>query len=130
MTQTIKKIDTKEAPAAIGPYSQAIRAGDFVFVSGQLPIDPKTGQLVEKTIQAQTKQVLKNLEAILKQEGLNFSHVVKCEVFLKDITDFKEMNILYTEAFSHPIKPARYALQVACLPMDALVEISCTAYAK
>lgn len=125
-----KKIESSHAPAAIGPYSQAVQAGDFVFVSGQLPLDPKTGTLVERTIAAQTNQVLDNIEAILKAAGLSFDHVVKCEVFLKDMGHFKEMNALYTERFQGTIKPARQAFQVAMLPLDALVEISCIASIK
>lgn len=126
----LKKIDTPHAPAAIGPYSQAIRTGNLVFVSGQLPINPKTGEMVERTIAAQTKQVLDNVEAILKEAGLTFNDVVKSEVFLKDMQNFKEMNAMYAERFSAPIKPARQAFQVAMLPLDALVEISCIAAAK
>jgi 2-iminobutanoate/2-iminopropanoate deaminase len=124
----LKKIDTKDAPQAIGPYSQAIKAGSFLFISGQIPIDPVTNEVVERTIQAQTRQVLDNLEAILRSEGLNFAHVVKTEVYLKDIQDFKEMNAIYAERFSSPIKPARQAMQVGKLPLDVLVEISCVAF--
>lgn len=126
----MKKIETDKAPKAIGPYSQAVAAGDFLFVSGQIPIDPKTGQVVEATIQAQTKQVLDNLEAILKAAGLSWQHVVKCEVFMKDLQDFKEMNALYAERFPHEIKPARQAFQVAKLPLDVMIEISCIAALK
>jgi 2-iminobutanoate/2-iminopropanoate deaminase len=123
-----KKIETENAPKAIGPYSQAIFAGPFLFISGQIPIDPKTGKLVENTIQAQTKQVLANIEAILKEADLNFEDVVKTEVFLKDLNDFSEMNVIYAEKFSHAIKPARQAFQVARLPLDARIEISCIAF--
>jgi 2-iminobutanoate/2-iminopropanoate deaminase len=130
MSHHLKKINTTEAPAAIGPYSQGIEANGFVFVSGQLPIDPKTNVMVERTIAAQTKQVLDNVEAILKEAGLTFNDVVKSEVFLKDMQDFKEMNAIYAERFSGSIKPARQAFQVAMLPLDALVEISCIAAKK
>jgi len=130
MSSHLKKIDTSHAPAAIGPYSQAIRAGDLLFVSGQIPINPKTGEIVERTISAQTKQVLDNIEAILKEAGLTFDHVVKSEVFLKDMQHFKEMNTIYAERFCGPIKPARQAFQVAMLPLDVLVEISCIASVK
>jgi 2-iminobutanoate/2-iminopropanoate deaminase len=130
MSQNLKKIDTTHAPAAIGPYSQGIEANGFVFVSGQLPIDPKTNIIAERTIAAQTKQVLDNVEAILTEAGLTFNDVVKSEVFLKDMQDFKEMNTIYAEKFSGPIKPARQAFQVAMLPLDALVEISCIAAKK
>lgn len=123
----MKKVETENAPKAIGPYSQAILANGFLFVSGQIPIDPKTGELVAPTIRTQTTQVLNNIEAILKAAGLGFEHVVKTEVFLKDMQDFKEMNALYAERFAHSIKPARQAFQVAKLPMDALIEISCIA---
>lgn len=128
MNKKIKRIETKDAPQAIGPYSQAVLAGPFLFVSGQIPIDPKTGSLVENTIQAQTRQVLANIAAILKAQGLHFEHVVKTEVYLKDMQDFKEMNAIYAEAFTAAIKPARQTMQVAKLPLDVLVEISCVAY--
>jgi 2-iminobutanoate/2-iminopropanoate deaminase len=123
----MKKIETEKAPKAIGPYSQAVEAGGFLFVSGQIPLDPTTGQLASATIQAQTKQVLDNLENILKAAGLSWKNVVRCEVFLKDLQDFKEMNTLYAERFPHEIKPARQTVQVARLPMDSLIEISCIA---
>lgn len=124
----LHKIETEKAPKAIGPYSQAVRAGDLLFISGQLPINPRTGELVSPTIQAQTRQVLDNVAAILTAAGLSWKHVVKTEVFLKDLQDFKEMNTLYAECFSHEIKPARQAFQAARLPMDALIEISCIAH--
>ena len=130
MSHHLKKINTPHAPSAIGPYSQGIEANGFVFVSGQLPIDPKTNTMVERTISAQTKQVLDNVEAILKEAGLTLNDVVKSEVFLKYMQDFKEMNAIYAERFSGPIKPARQAFQVAMLPLDALVEISCIAAKK
>ncbi|HSW86760.1 MAG TPA: RidA family protein [Rhabdochlamydiaceae bacterium] len=128
MRMTIEKIETDEAPEAIGPYSQAVLAGPFLFISGQIPIDPQTGQLVEDTIEAQTEQVLDNIEAILKAKGLSFHHVVKTEVFLKDMEDFQAMNSIYAKRFSNIIKPARQAFQVARLPRDARVEISCIAF--
>ncbi len=123
----MKKIETEKSPKAIGPYSQAVEAGGFLFVSGQIPIDLATGQLVSATIQAQTKQVLDHLENILKAAGLSWKNVVRTEVFLKDLQDFKEMNALYAERFPHEIKPARQTVQVARLPMDSLIEISCIA---
>ena len=128
MKMAIEKIETEHAPKAIGPYSQAILAGDYLFVSGQIPIDPKTGNLVEDAIEAQTRQVLDNIQAILEARGLTFEHVVKTEVFLKDMQDFQAMNAVYAKAFSYPIKPARQAFQVAKLPLDVRVEISCIAY--
>jgi 2-iminobutanoate/2-iminopropanoate deaminase len=127
---TIRKVETQHAPKAIGPYSQAVDAGGFLFVSGQIPIDPKAGKIADFTILGQTKQVLDNIEAILKKAGLSFADVVKTEVYLKDLGDFQEMNALYAQRFSHPIKPARQAMQVGKLPMDALVEISCIAKMK
>lgn len=126
----MEKIEAENAPKAIGPYSHAVKAGDFLFISGQIPLNPKTGELAPATIKAQTLQVLDNLEAILKAAGLSWEHVVKSEVFMKDLQDFKEMNALYAERFPHEIKPARQAFQVARLPMDALIEISCIACCK
>lgn len=123
-----KQIHTENAPKAIGPYSQAVLAGQFLFVSGQLPIDPNTGKITETTIEGQTKQVLSNIEAILKAAGLSFADVVKAEVFLKDMNDFQKMNAIYAEMFTGLIKPARQAFQVARLPMDALIEVSCIAH--
>lgn len=122
-----KQIHTENAPKAIGPYSQAVLAGQFLFVSGQLPIDPNTGKITETTIEGQTRQVLSNIEAILKEAGLSFDDVVKAEVFLKEMNDFQKMNAIYSQNFTGPIKPARQAFQVARLPMDALIEISCIA---
>jgi len=121
-------IQTDEAPKAIGPYSQAVQAGDYLFVSGQLGIDPATGQFVGDTIEDQTAQVLSNIEAILSAQGLSLQNIVKTEVYLKDINDFRNMNAIYANRFSHTVKPARQAMQVAKLPLDALVEISCIAF--
>ncbi len=112
----------------IGPYSHAVRAGNLLFVSGQIPIDPVTGKVVEGEIEAQTKQVIDNLEAVLKSEGLSLENVVKTEVYLKNMDDFKAMNGIYANRFFHPKKPARQAMQVGKLPLDVLVEISCIAY--
>jgi 2-iminobutanoate/2-iminopropanoate deaminase len=122
------EVRTDEAPHAIGPYSQAVLAGQFLFVSGQLAIDPASNQLIGNTIGEQTSQVLNNIESILRAQGLTLEDVVKAEVYLKDMNDFKGMNAVYTERFSHAIKPARQAMQVAKLPLDALVEISCVAF--
>jgi 2-iminobutanoate/2-iminopropanoate deaminase len=124
----IQKIDTPYAPKPNGPYSQAIRAGQFLFVAGQIPIDPKTGKLVGDTFEMQMKQVLANIEAILNANHLTFEHVVKTEVFLKDMQDVVQMNAIYTEKFCHEIKPARQTIQAAKLPMDVRVEISCIAF--
>lgn len=121
-----KIVSTPHAPAAIGPYSQAIDTGDFVFISGQIPIVPETGKLLEGDIRLQTAQVLKNLEAILTAAGLQFGNVVKCTCFLADINDFKAMNEVYGAFFtSEP--PARAAFQVAKLPLGAKIEIDAIA---
>lgn len=123
----IQKIDTAHAPKAIGPYSQAIKAGNFLFLSGMLPIDPKVSKIVETTIEGQTRQIFHNIEEVLKAAGLNLEHVVRMEVFLKDLADFQAMNGVYAQKFPQDAKPARHAFQVARLPLDALVEITCTA---
>lgn len=123
----IQKIACQGAPKAIGPYSQAVFAGDFLFVSGQLPIDPLTGELVEGGIETMTHRVIDNLAAILESAGLSLSDVVKTEVFLKDMADFQAMNRAYAERFSHDPAPARQTL-AASLPRDALIEISCIAF--
>ena len=124
----IKKIETKEAPAAVGPYSQGTETDRFIFVSGQLPVDPKTGQKVKEDIKVQTDRVIENLRAVLKTAGSDLSRVVRCDVFLKDMNDFKDMNEVYASKFNMDPKPARQAVQVGKLPLDALVEISCIAY--
>lgn len=116
---------TEQAPAAIGPYSQGIAAGETVYVSGQLPLDPATGAFPEG-IAAQTAQSLKNIQAILAQQGMTLANVVKTTVFLADINDFAEMNKVYGEFFTKPY-PARSAVQVAKLPKDAPLEIECIA---
>ncbi len=123
----MKKIETDQAPEALGPYSQAVQAGGFLFLAGQIPINPVTKKVDETTIEGQTRQVLLNIEAILKAAGLNLKHVVRSEVFLKDLSHFSAMNEVYATFFTGPIKPARHTIQVAKLPMDALVEITCTA---
>lgn len=125
MPQTKTAISTTQAPAAIGPYSPAIRVGDTLFTSGQIPIDPKTGSFVPGGITEQTTQVLENLKAVLEQAGLDFSHVVKTTVFLKSMDDFAAMNSVYTRycAPEGAIPPARSTVQVVALPKDALVEI-------
>ncbi len=125
---SIKAIATEKAPAAIGPYSQAVKAGDFIYVSGQLPIDPATGAFASDEIKGQTKQSLTNIKAILEKEGLDMSAVVKTTVFMKDLAGFGDMNGVYAEFFNEPY-PARAAFQVAALPKDALVEIEVVAYA-
>ncbi len=124
----IHEITTPDAPKAIGPYSQAIRAGEYLFLSGQIALDPMTGKLHGNTIEEQTNQVLRNIEAILASQGLTTENVVRAEVYLKDLADFKAMNGVYGEHFSGITKPARQCMQVAKLPLDALVEISCIAF--
>ena len=119
-------VSTPNAPAAIGPYSQAIRAGNMLFLSGQIPIDPKTGSLVSGGIVEQTHQVFRNIAEILKAGGTSFEQVVSVGVFLADMNDFGKMNEVYATYFSSPA-PARATVQVARLPKDCLVEIQVTA---
>ena len=119
-------IHTENAPAAIGPYSQAIQAGNTVYVSGQLPIDPATGAFAGEDIAAQTRQSLTNIRSILAEAGYSMTDVVKTTVFLADMNDFAAMNAVYAEFFTAPF-PARAAFQVAALPKNALVEIECVA---
>lgn len=122
----MKQVNTELAPAAIGPYSQAIKANGLVFVSGQLPLDPATGAFPEGGVAEQTKQSLKNLGAILKEAGSDYSKVVKTTVFLADMGDFAAMNEVYSSFFSMPF-PARSAVAVKTLPKGALVEVECIA---
>lgn len=122
----MKQIDTKKAPAAIGPYSQAIAAGGLIFVSGQLPIDPATGSFPEGGVEAQTRQSLTNIKAILEEAGSGMDKVVKTTVLLADMGDFAAMNGVYSEFFGNPY-PARCAFAVKTLPKGALVEIECVA---
>ncbi len=124
-----KVVATTQAPAAIGPYSQAIRADKFVFVSGQLPIDPATGAFAGEDVTAQTRQSLTNIKNILESEGLTMANVVKTTVLLKNIADFGAMNEVYGTFFEGDC-PARAAFEVAALPKDALVEIEAIAYAE
>ena len=119
-------VSTEKAPAAIGPYSQAVQARNTVYVSGQLPIDPATGAFAGEDIRAQTRQSLTNIRSILEAVGADMSKVVKTTVLLKNIADFAAMNEVYAEFFAAPY-PARAAFQVAALPKDALVEIACVA---
>jgi 2-iminobutanoate/2-iminopropanoate deaminase len=115
-------VSTEAAPSAIGPYSQAIRAGSLLFVSGQVPIDPATGAIVDGDVAAQTRRVLQNVGAILEAAGVSFDHVVRTTVFLTDMNDFAAMNEVYATCFSSPA-PARATVQVSRLPKDARVEI-------
>jgi len=118
----VKAISTPKAPAAIGPYSQAVQSGNLLFVSGQLGIDPQSGNMAEG-FEAQAKLVFSHLQAILEEAGMSFANVVKASVFLKDMNDFALLNDIYAGYFEAPF-PAREAIQVARLPKDGLVEIS------
>lgn len=120
-------VSTPDAPAAIGPYSQAVRAGEFLFVSGQIPLDPSTGAIVAGDVSDQTHQVLKNLAAILSAAGASFRQVVRTTVYLSDMADFTAMNEVYGSYFPSPA-PARATIQAARLPRDAKVEIDLIAY--
>lgn len=122
----METISTENAPGAIGPYSQAVKAGNMIFCSGQIPIDPATGEFVSSDVAEQTRQVLKNLTAVLEAAGSNLNNVVKTTVFLADMNDFTAMNEIYAEFFSDN-KPARATVQAARLPRDARVEIDCIA---
>ena len=123
-----KIISTNEAPAAIGPYSQAVRSGNFLFCSGQIPLDPKSGQIVPGDIAAQTRRVLNNIAAVLRAEGLTFDSVVKTIIFLTDLNDFQLVNEVYGSYFKQD-PPARSTVQVSALPKGANVEIEVIAVA-
>ena len=121
-----KIINTPKAPAPIGPYSQAIRYGQFIYTSGQIPLDPQSGELVGDDIQTQTQCVLQNLQAVLESAGASFKSVIKTTVFLTQMSDFQAMNAIYASYFTG-IAPARSTVAVAELPRKALVEIECVA---
>ena len=122
----MKAISTSKAPGAIGPYSQAIRTGNLIFVSGQLPVDPSTGHFAEGGIGELTRQSLLNIQHILEEAGTDMSHVVKTTVFLADMADFSAMNEVYAQFFEAPF-PARSAVAIKTLPKNARVEIECIA---
>ncbi len=122
MTKVV--IHTDKAPAAIGAYSQAIRAGNTVYVSGQLPMNPATGELISEDFAEQTHQMFKNMQAIIEEAGANFSHIVKVNAFLTDLSNFATFNTIMAEYFPEPF-PARAAIGVAGLPKNALVEAEC-----
>jgi|SRR5690625_2097024 len=124
----VKEIQTEQAPIAIGPYSQAIKAGDFIYVSGQIGIDPANGQVVEG-IQNQTKQVLKNIQAILEEAGTDFSKVVKFTIYLASMDDFAMVNEIYGSYLKKPY-PARATFEVSKLPKSALIEIDAVVFDK
>ncbi|MEZ4751882.1 MAG: RidA family protein [Bdellovibrionota bacterium] len=119
-------VSTDAAPAAIGPYSQGIRVGNFLFISGQIPIDPKIGKIAAETVEDQAQQVLRNLGAILESQGLGFASLVKTTIFLKSLGDFQAVNRIYSEYVREPF-PARATIEVAGLPLDAKVEIEAVA---
>ena len=121
-----QRIHTDDAPAAVGPYSQAIRAGNFLFTAGQVALDPAAGDLVGSDVAAQTEQVLRNLRAVLAAAGADFAHVVKTTVFLQSMSDFAAMNAVYARHFPEPF-PARSTVEVGALPKGGLVEIECVA---
>ena len=125
----ISKIESAEAPAAIGPYSQAIRAGDFLYCSGQIPLIPGTGELVAGGVEEQTNQSLKNLQQVLAAAGVNFESVVKTTIYLTDLGDFSVVNEVYA-GYCGEVAPARATVQVAALPKGALVEIDAVAYLR
>jgi 2-iminobutanoate/2-iminopropanoate deaminase len=126
---TVKRIETSNAPAAIGPYSQAIVAGQFLFTAGQIALDPVTGQLIDGGIEAQTERVLRNLTAILEAAGTNWTQVVKTTVYLQDLAHFPTVNEIYGRWIGDA-RPARSTVQVAALPRGALVEIDAIAHVR
>jgi 2-iminobutanoate/2-iminopropanoate deaminase len=121
-----KAIQITGAPAPIGPYSQAILINDTLYVSGQIPLDPHTGNLVIDSIESATHQVMKNIGSLLKEVNLDYSNIVKCSIFLKNMNDFAQMNSIYASYFLS-VPPARETVQVSKLPMDVNIEISCIA---
>jgi 2-iminobutanoate/2-iminopropanoate deaminase len=123
-----KIISTSEAPAAVGPYSQAVRVGSTIYCAGQIPLDPKSGQIVSKDISEQTRRVLDNISAVLRAEGLSFQNIVKTTIFLADLADFQTVNEVYASYFNQA-PPARSTVQVAALPKDARIEIEAIAVA-
>ena len=124
-----KIINTENAPAPIGPYNQAVLSGNTLYISGQIPIDPKTGELVEGDIAKETEQCMKNLKAILTEAGMNFDHVVKYSIFISDMNQFAEINTVYAKYFNAETAPARETVEVANLPKFVNVEISMIAVA-
>ncbi len=122
-----KIIETSQAPAAIGPYSQAIRIGDFLYTSGQISLDPETMEMITGNIEVETKKVLENIETILNADGLNLNNVIKTTVYLTDLSEFARMNQVYEKFFAET-KPARACIQVAALPKGAKVEIDAIAH--
>ncbi len=119
-------VKTPLAPAAIGPYNQAILVGDVLYCSGQIPIDPKTGSLISGTIEQEAERVLENLGAVLRAAGMDYANVVRCTVYLSDMNDYGQVNEVYGRYFNE-IPPAREAVQVSGLPRNVRIEVSCTA---
>ncbi|MCX6967960.1 MAG: RidA family protein [Verrucomicrobia bacterium] len=124
-----KVIATSEAPKAVGPYSQAVAVGNFLFCAGQIPLDPATGELIEGDVTAQAERVLQNVQGVLAANGMTFANVVKSTVFMVDLANFGAMNAVYAKYFSEPF-PARSTIQVAALPKGAQVEIEVIAVAE
>ena len=125
----LKVLHTTNAPAAVGPYSQGMQVGNLIYVSGQLPLNPGTGELVSSSIEAATAQSLENCKAIIEAAGSTLNHVVKVEIFMKDMNDFVKMNEVYATYFVDH-KPARAAVEVARLPKDAIIEIQMIAWVE
>ena len=124
----LEAVETKAAPAPVGPYNQAVKAGGMLFCSGQIPLDPNTGVMVgDGDVEAETRQVLSNLESVLKAAGCTPQQVVRTTVFLTDLADFARVNAIYAEMFGQGVAPARACVQVAALPKGAKVEIDCIA---
>ena len=125
----LKAVITQEAPAPVGPYNQAVIAGGWLYCSGQIPLDPATGAMVgEGNVEAETRQVLRNLKAVLQEAGTDPSHVVRTTVFLVDLGDFQAVNAIYAEMFGDGVSPARACVKVAALPKGSKVEIDCIAW--
>lgn len=125
----IREIISSKAPAAVGPYSQGVNIGDLVFVSGQIPINPKTGEMIKSDIVKQTKQILENIKGILESANSSMENVLKVTVYMTDLKDYVTMNEIYSKYFKKPY-PARAAVQVAALPKGSPIEIECIAYIK
>ena len=128
-SKQLEAVVTASAPAPVGPYNQAVKAGDLLFCSGQIALDPQTGEMVgEGDVEAETRQVLSNLEAVLRAGGASPQQVVRTTVFLADLADFAKVNALYAEVFGCGVSPARACVEVAALPKGARVEIDCIAF--
>ena len=128
-TTTHQAITTAEAPAPVGPYNQAVQAGGWLYCSGQIPLDPATGEMVGGgDVEAETRQVLRNLQAVLRAAGTDAARVVRTTVYLIDLADFQAVNAIYAEMFGSGVSPARACVQVAALPKGSRVEIDCIAW--